>query len=92
MKLTADMVAMLKKWNDNYPMLLAEYDSTFLLHFMDAVFGRETLSRSSAYGKSSNNGGKAHEPLNPARLKFIKGVFLELICVYVFFLFFFFIV
>lgn len=56
-------------------MHLPEYDSTFLLHLMDGVFGRETLSISSVYGKTSNNGGAAHESLNPIRLNFMQGQF-----------------
>lgn len=72
---------MLKKWNDSFPMTLPEYDCTFLLHFTDGVFDRKTLATSSAYGKTSNNGGRSHAALNPARLKFVQGViFFEILC------------
>lgn len=88
MKLSADLVSMLKKWNDSYPFHLAEYDSTFLLHFLDAVFGREILVRSSAYGKRSNHGGMKHAPLDSARLQFVKGSLSQYVCMCLFFIFF----
>lgn len=77
------MVDVLKKWNGTYPMISSEYDLRFLSYLLDAVFGRETLTKSSAYGKRANNSGKSHKALDPLRLNFVKSEFcvLDLLCV-----------
>lgn len=73
-KFSADLTAMLKKWNNTFPMLLGEYDSTFVIHLVDAVFGRQILSISSVYGKKSNSSGKIHQRLDPVQFKFAQGL------------------
>lgn len=71
MKLSAELVDLLKCWNDQDPTNTKEYDSSFLTHLLEAVFGLETLAKSSVSGKRSNNGGKKHKKLDNVLLTFV---------------------
>lgn len=69
----------LKRWNDEYPFSNEVNDGRFLAALLDVVFDRQTMSRSSLYGKPANNGGHIHDALNPAIMEFVKGTYLPFV-------------
>lgn len=64
---------MFKKWNAEYPLTEEENDGVFLSYLLGAVFGHETLKRSSAFGGRANHSGVTHEALDAELLDFIKS-------------------
>lgn len=51
----------------------AVFDSSFVSTLVGAVFDKNVLKVSSAYGKSSNFNEVSHCALDSAKLKFIEG-------------------
>lgn len=72
-KMSGQDVKLLKKWNNEYPCTVQDNDYAFLSKLLDVVFGRETIARSSAYGRPANNVGTTHDALDCETLKFVKG-------------------
>lgn len=64
---------MFKKMRNHFPQSTADFDSRIVSYMLPILFDRETLSRSSANGGIANNVGISHAPLDPVRLKFLKG-------------------
>lgn len=64
---------MLKQMRGEHRQSALDLDSRFVSYMLALVFDTETLKRSSANGRIANNVGIGHAPLDPVRLKFMKG-------------------
>lgn len=72
-KLYAATVRILKEWNKKYPTAI--YDSKYLKKLALDVFGKECLARSTVYGTTARSSNVQREPLNLAKLCFVRGKF-----------------
>lgn len=75
--LKSNTVEALKIWDMQYPTII--YDRKYLKELAKDVFGLECLAKSSVGGTPSRNVKKQHAPLNPTKLKFMRGKYLILI-------------
>lgn len=72
--LKSNTIEVLKMWDMQYPTII--YDRKYLKELAKDVFGLECLAKSSVGGTPSRNGKKQHAPLNPTKLKFMRGKYL----------------
>lgn len=83
MTLKADHIRKLKMMNTS-----SVFDSAYIVLLLSVVFKDDVLQVSSAGGGVSNFNGKSSLQLDPIKLKFIEGIFIDFTCeetIYVFF-------
>lgn len=68
-------IEQLKYWNCNTAYNQNFMDAKFLKRLAIDVFGSECLKRSSVLGRAANNAEQLHEPLDPKKLDFMRGMY-----------------